>query len=63
MRRNDWIIDVLTDLRAFAATNGMPDLARATADLAIVAEAEIARAELAPAALRMAETPRPRHTS
>ena len=63
MRRNEWIIDVLTDLRAFAATNGMPDLARATADLAIVAEAEIARAEAAPAAVRTREAQRVRHTS
>ena len=62
MRRNDWIIDVLTDLRAFAATNGMPDLARATADLAIVAEAEIARAASAAAPARPAEAHRARVT-
>ena len=60
MRRNDWIIDVLTDLRAFAATNGMPDLARATADLSIVAEAEIARASSGTAPMRPAEAHRAR---
>ena len=61
MRRNEWIIEVLTDLRAFAAVNGMPNLARATADLAIVAEADIARADArsAPAQAREATPTRP----
>ena len=58
MRRNDWIIEVLTDLRAFAAVNGMPNLARATADLAIVAEADIARAEAHVAPAQMPEPAR-----
>ena len=43
--KNDWILDVLADLKSFAQTNGLPALAdqlRATADLAAI---EIASAE------------------
>ena len=43
--RNDWILDVLADLKSFAQTNGLPALAeqlRSTADLAAI---EIASAE------------------
>lgn len=40
--RHDWIFDVLTDLRAYAQTNGLPMLA-AQAEAALgVARAEIA---------------------
>lgn len=43
--KNDWILDVLADLKSFAQTNGLPALAdqlRSTADLAAI---EIASAE------------------
>jgi len=39
----DWILDVLTDLRAFAATNGLTDLAAQLDDTSAVAATEIAR--------------------
>ena len=37
----DWILDVLTDLRTFADTNGLEALARQLDDTKQVAEAEI----------------------
>ncbi|WP_299375107.1 hypothetical protein [uncultured Tateyamaria sp.] len=40
--RSDWILDVLTDLKTFARSNGMPALAEQLDDTAIVAMAEIA---------------------
>lgn len=38
-----WILDVLTDLRSFAQTNGLPALAEQLADTSLVAAAEIAQ--------------------
>ncbi|QUJ76902.1 hypothetical protein KDD17_02250 [Sulfitobacter albidus] len=40
--RNDWILDVLADLRRFAADNDMPHLAEQLDDTALIATAEIA---------------------
>ncbi len=40
--RNDWIVDVLADLKAFAVKSGLPVLAEQLDDTAIVALAEIA---------------------
>lgn len=40
--RSDWILDVLTDLRTFAASNNLPALAEQLDDTAIVALSEIA---------------------
>ena len=40
--RSDWILDVLTDLKTFAAANDLPVLAEQLDDTAIVALAEIA---------------------
>ena len=40
--RSDWILDVLADLRAFAISADMPNLAKQLDDTAIVAMAEIA---------------------
>jgi len=40
--RRDWILDVLADLKAFAATNELPVLAGQLDDAAIVAATEIA---------------------
>lgn len=40
--RSDWILDVLTDLKAFATANDLPVLAEQLDDTAIVALAEIA---------------------
>jgi len=42
---NEWILDVLADLRTFAAQNGLPALAHGIDDLSIVAAAEIASGE------------------
>ncbi|MCB2137239.1 MAG: hypothetical protein KDE08_15075 [Rhodobacteraceae bacterium] len=38
----EWILDVLTDLRAFAASNGLAELAAQLDDTTIVAASEIA---------------------
>jgi len=38
--RNDWILDVLADLRSFAASNDLPLLAEQLDDTALVAVAE-----------------------
>jgi hypothetical protein len=43
--RNDWILDVLTDLRTFARENGLPHLAERLDDAQQVAVEEIARRE------------------
>ena len=39
---NDWIIDVITDLRTYAIHNGLPALARQLDDATLVAATEIA---------------------
>lgn len=38
----DWILDVLTDLKTFARANGMPSLAAQLDDATFVAQAELA---------------------
>lgn len=38
---HDWILDVLTDLKTFARTNGLPQLAAHLDDAAFVAQAEL----------------------
>ena len=43
--RSDWILDVLSDLKAFAAATDLPVLAEQLDDTAIVAMAEIASLE------------------
>ena len=43
--RNDWILDVLADLRAFAQSSDLPLLAEQLDDTALVALAEIAAQE------------------
>lgn len=40
--QNDWILDVLTDLRAFASANGLGALAEQLDDTTLVAATEIA---------------------
>ena len=40
--RSDWILDVLADLKTFALSNNLPQLAEHLDDTAIVALAEIA---------------------
>ena len=40
--RNNWIIDVLADLKAFAVSNELPKLAEQLDDAAIIAMTEIA---------------------
>ena len=47
--QQNWIIDVLTDLRAFAAANEMPGLAEQLDDARMVALAEISTKEGQPA--------------
>ncbi len=42
MAQNEWILDVLSDLRSFAAANGMGMLAEQLDDTKLVAAAEIA---------------------
>ena len=39
---HDWILDVLTDLRSFALSNGMTALAEQLDDTKLVASAEVA---------------------
>ncbi|MFT4961050.1 MAG: hypothetical protein ACI92Z_002136 [Paracoccaceae bacterium] len=39
--QNDWILDVLADLKTFAETNGLEALAQQLDDTALVAAAEI----------------------
>jgi hypothetical protein len=41
---NDWMIEVLADMRRFAEANGLPVLAETLAQTALVAASEIARA-------------------
>lgn len=40
--RNDWILDVLTDLKAFAVANGLGALADQLDDTRLIAAAELA---------------------
>lgn len=40
--RNDWILDVLTDLRTFAELNGMPATANQLSDAYLVVAVELA---------------------
>lgn len=40
--QNDWIIDVLADLNAFAQCNGLPALATQLEEAAVVASVELA---------------------
>ena len=40
--KNDWIIDVLADLKAFANANGLKALAEQLEDTSLIAAAEIA---------------------
>ena len=42
---NEWILDVLADLKTFARENGLPAVAHGLDDLTIVAAAEIASSE------------------
>ena len=39
---NEWILDVLTDLRVFADGNGMPQLAEHLDDARVLAASELA---------------------
>ncbi|MDF1729069.1 MAG: hypothetical protein P1U53_15115 [Sulfitobacter sp.] len=41
MTRNDWILDVLADLKSFALSNELPQLAEQLDDTALIAMAEI----------------------
>jgi len=43
--RNDWILDVLADLKSFAQANGLPSLAEQLRDTADLAAIEIASTE------------------
>lgn len=43
--KNEWILDVLADLKAFSKANGLPALAEQLEDTALVAATELASAE------------------
>ena len=43
--KSEWILDVLADLKTFAASNGLPALAEQLNDTAIIAMAEISARE------------------
>ena len=43
--KNDWILDVLADLRNFAQENGLPTLAASLEDTSLIAVAELSSAE------------------
>ncbi len=45
MAKNEWILDVLSDLNAFAVANGMSALAEQLDDTRLIAAAEIASAQ------------------
>ncbi len=49
--QHDWVIDVLCDLQAYAARNGLMALAGQTEALLVLARAEIARQHRATAAV------------
>ena len=42
MMHNDWILDVLADLKSFASANGLNGLAEQLDDTTLIAAAEIA---------------------
>lgn len=42
MTRNEWILDVLADLKSFADANDLPSLAEQLDDTQLIAAAEIA---------------------
>ncbi len=42
---NDWILDVLSDLKTFADSNGLPALALQLQDAALIAATELASQE------------------
>lgn len=42
MMKNDWILDVLTDLRSVATANGLPKLAEQLDDAVLMAACELA---------------------
>lgn len=42
---NDWILDVLSDLRTFARSNGLPALASQLDDATLIAATELASQE------------------
>ncbi|MFA3917135.1 hypothetical protein [Ruegeria hyattellae] len=45
MARNDWILDVLADLKTFASANGLETLAEQLGDTRLIAAVEIAKLE------------------
>jgi len=45
MAQNEWILDVLSDLKAFAVANGLTELAEQLDDTRLIAAAEIASGE------------------
>ena len=57
--RNEWILDVLTDLRAFAEMNGLPRLAQEFDATLRRAALELASQNDTAAAGRPAPAPRP----
>ena len=50
MTGQEWILDVLADLTAFARQNGLPILAEQLGDASLVATAEIASNQKGPSA-------------
>ncbi|WP_158217951.1 hypothetical protein [Marinibacterium profundimaris] len=62
--QNDWILDVLADLKSFATANGMTNLAEQLDDATLIAAAEIAsQAENARGRLQDNATGRPEQDS
>jgi len=45
--KNEWILDVLADLRAFAVSNELPELASQLERTAVVASSELTKGERA----------------
>lgn len=41
MKKNDWILDVLADLRAFALSNGLPAISEQLDDTLLIAAGEL----------------------
>lgn len=54
--RNDWILDVLADLKAFAQANGLNTLAEQLEDTALVAAVELSSKWEGPAVDAQLET-------
>lgn len=46
--RNEWILDVISDLKSFADSNGMIELAQQLAQTQQTAEAELSQATVPP---------------